>query len=61
MLARFAIPIAILAVLFLPLPFVICFFVFGALLAISSRGDPGYAPAVIARAAGPALLRGPPR
>jgi hypothetical protein len=58
---RLAIPFAILAVLLLPLPFVVCIFVFSAILAVRPRGEPGREPAVLARPARPALPRGPPR
>ncbi|MEN6561083.1 MAG: hypothetical protein ABFD52_09940 [Acidobacteriota bacterium] len=61
MAARFAVPFLILAVLFLPLPFVVAFFVFGALLAARPRGEPCRESAALRRPAGPALLRSPPR
>ena len=60
MMTRCAIPFLILAVLFLPLPFVFSFFFFGVLLAVRPRGEPGHASAVISRFAGPTLLRSPP-
>jgi hypothetical protein len=59
--ARFAIPFIILAVLFLPLPFVLSFLLFGVVLAVLLRGEPCGDPAVISRFAGPTLLRSPPR
>jgi hypothetical protein len=61
MMPRFAIPFAILALLFLPLPFVVSVFVFSAVLAMRPRGEPGLEPDVLARPFGPTLLRGPPR
>jgi hypothetical protein len=61
MFARFAVPFAILAVLFLPLPFVISVFVFSVLLAVRTRGEPRLAFATVSRPAAPLLLRGPPR
>jgi hypothetical protein len=61
MSARFAIPFIILAVLFLPLPFVVSFFLFGVVLAVRPRGEPCRDPAVISRFAGRTLLRSPPR
>ncbi|OGD21330.1 MAG: hypothetical protein A2W03_03815 [Candidatus Aminicenantes bacterium RBG_16_63_16] len=61
MITRYAIPFVILAVLFLPLPFVIGFLTFGILLAVRPRGEPDPAAAVVSRFAGPILLRSPPR
>jgi hypothetical protein len=61
MIARFAVPFAILAVLFLPLPFVLDAIVFGILLAVRPRGEPLLVPAPAACLAGPLLVRGPPR
>ncbi|MCX6570735.1 MAG: hypothetical protein NT006_04840 [Candidatus Aminicenantes bacterium] len=61
MIFRSAIPFLILAVLFLPLPFILSFFFFGVLLAVGPRGEPDGACAVISRFAGPTLLRSPPR
>lgn len=61
MYARFVVPFAILAVLFLPLPFVISVFVFSILLAVRTRGEPRLNCAVVSRPAAPTLLRGPPR
>lgn len=61
MIFRSAIPFLILAVLFLPLPFILSFFFFGVLLAVGPRGEPNGACAVISRFAGPTLLRSPPR
>jgi hypothetical protein len=60
MTTRAAIPVLILAVLFLPLPFILSFFYFGVLLAVRPRGEPDGACAVISRFAGPTLLRSPP-
>ena len=60
MITRYAIPFVILAVLFLPLPFVIGFLTFGILLAVRPRGGPDPA-AAVRRPAGPVLLRSPPR
>ena len=60
MITRNAIPILILALLFLPLPFILSFFFFGVLLAVRPREEPAYARAVIARSAWPTLLRSPP-
>jgi len=57
---RFAVPFAILAVLFLPLPFIPCVLVFAVLLAARPRGEPvlsGLPAAVTLR---PVLLRSPP-
>jgi hypothetical protein len=61
MITRSAIPLLILTVLFLPLPFVFSFFFFGVLFAVRPRGEPVYACAVVSRFAGPTLLRSPPR
>jgi len=58
---RFAVPFAILAVLFLPLPFVLSVFVFTVVLAVRPRGEPLAVAAAVVRPSGPALLRGPPR
>jgi hypothetical protein len=60
MITRTAIPVLILAVLLLPLPFILGFFFFGVLLAVRPRGAPVYACAVTSRFAGPTLLRSPP-
>ncbi len=60
MITRNAIPFLILAVLFLPLPFIISFFLFGVLLTVRPRGEPARDRAIIRRFAGPALLRSPP-
>jgi len=61
MITRSAIPFLILAVLFLPLPFILSFFLFGVLIAVRPRGEPNRACAAISRFAGPTLLRSPPR
>jgi len=61
MITRFAVPFLILAVLLLPLPFTLSGLVFGILLAVRPRGEPCLAPAVVPRAGGPSLFRGPPR
>ena len=61
MIPRFAIPFLILAVLFLPLPFILGFFFFGVLLTVRPRWEPSGDCAVISRFAGPTLLRSPPR
>ena len=61
MIARFMVPFLILAVLFLPLPFVLGALVFGVLLAVRPRGEPCLATALASRAGGPPLLRSPPR
>jgi len=61
MISRFAIPFLILAILFLPLPFILSFLFFSVLLAIRPRGEPRGACAVMARPAGLTLLRSPPR
>jgi hypothetical protein len=61
MVTRFAVPFLILAVLFVPLPFVLSGLVFAVLLAIRPRGEPCLDAAVISRIAGPCLLRSPPR
>jgi hypothetical protein len=58
---RWAVPIIILAVVFLPLPFAVALAVFGVILAVRPRGEPEPARAVLARPAGPVLFRGPPR
>jgi hypothetical protein len=60
MIGRNAIPFLLLAVLLLPLPFILSFFFFGVLLAVRPRGEPDYACAVVSRFAGPILLRSPP-
>lgn len=61
MITRSAIPFLILAVLFLPLPFILSFFFFGVLLAVRPSGEPDGVCAVVSRFAGPTLLRSPPR
>jgi hypothetical protein len=61
MINRFAVPFVILAVLFLPLPFIPGSVVFAVLLAVRPRGEPFLAGAPVSPFAGPALLRGPPR
>ena len=61
MITRYAVPFLILAVLFLPLPFVLSGFVFAVLLAVRPRGEPCPDLAAITRVSGPNLLRGPPR
>lgn len=60
MISRSAILFLLLAVLFLPLPFILGFFFFGVFLAVRPRGEPDGACAVIACFAGPTLLRSPP-
>ena len=60
MITRSAIPVLILALLFLPLPFILGFFFFGVLLAVRPRGEPCGDCAVMARPAGLTLLRSPP-
>lgn len=59
--ARFAVPFLILAVLFLPLPFVVAVFIFGILLVARPRGELCRETVVVCRHGRPALLRGPPR
>lgn len=61
MIARYAIPFVILAVLFLPLPFAVGCLMFGVLLAVRPRGEPDLAAVAVSRFAGPTLLRSPPR
>jgi hypothetical protein len=61
MIVRIAVPIVILAVLFLSLPFALCLFVLSTLLAVRPRGDPDDARLFLFRAAGSTLLRSPPR
>ena len=61
MISRFAVPLVILALLFLPLPFAFGSIVFGVLLVVWPRGEPGLSGAPVSRFAGPALLRSPPR
>jgi hypothetical protein len=61
MITRFAVPFIILAVLFLPLPFVPGLLVLAVLLAVGPRGEPDCALVPCAPSAGPTLLRGPPR
>ena len=61
MTTRFAVPFLILAVLFLPLPFVFSVFIFVVLLAVRPRREPGPATDIIAVFSGPRLLRSPPR
>jgi len=61
MIGRFAVPFVILAVLFLPLPFVLGSIVFGVLLAVRPRGEPCLDRIPVFRFAGPTLLRSPPR
>jgi hypothetical protein len=60
MITRNAIPFLIVAVLFLPLPFVFSLFFFGVLLAVRPRGESDGDRAVVSRFAGPTLLRSPP-
>ena len=57
---RFAIPFVILAVLFMPLPFILSFFVSSVLLAARTRGEPFPEIAFISLVAAPPLLRSPP-
>ena len=59
MVTRFAIPFLILAVLFLPLPFIlgVCFCV---LLAVRPRGRPVRVGVFVPWRAAPTLLRSPP-
>lgn len=61
MIGRLAVPFLILAVLFLPWPFVLSAIVFGVLLAVRPRGEPCPAPAPVSRFYRRTLLRGPPR
>jgi hypothetical protein len=61
MINRFAVPFLILAVIFLPLPFVLGGLISAVLLAVRPRGEPCPDPVVIARISGPRLLRSPPR
>ena len=61
MITRSAIPFLILTVLLLPLPFVISVILFGVILAVRPRPEPGRDRSVISRIAGPTLLRSPPR
>ena len=61
MISRFAIPFLILAILFLPLPFILSFLFFSVLLTVRPRWEPSGDCAVISRFAGPTLLRSPPR
>jgi len=61
MVTRFAVPFLILAVLFLPLPFVLSSLVFGVLLAVRPRGEPCCDLAITPGAGRPTLLRSPPR
>lgn len=61
MISRFAVPFVILAVLFLPLPFVLSSIVFGGLLAARPRSEPCFDWAPVSGLAGPTLLRSPPR
>jgi hypothetical protein len=49
MTTRFVVPFLILAVLFLPLPFVLSALIFGVLLAVRPRGEPCLAQAVVSR------------
>jgi len=56
-----AIPILILVVLFLPLPFVLFPALFAIHLADRPRGKPSAGRAPTPRPSPPALLRGPPR
>jgi hypothetical protein len=61
MVTRLAVPFLILAVLFVPLPFVLSCLVFAVLLAIRPRGEPGLDLVLVPGVAGPRLLRSPPR
>jgi hypothetical protein len=61
MICRFAVPLLILAVLFLPLPFALGSIAFGVLLAVRPRGEPCFDRAPVSDLAGPILLRSPPR
>ena len=61
MISRFAVPFVILAVLFLPLPFVLGSIFFGVFLAVRPRGEPCFDRAPVSGLAGPTLLRSPPR
>jgi len=57
---RFAVPFAILAILFLPLPFILCLLVFTVLLAVRPRGEPALPGLPAALTVRPVLLRSPP-
>lgn len=61
MAARYALPFLVLAVLLLPLPFAVVFFVLSVPLVVRPRGEPRRQPAVVRRPGGPGLLRSPPR
>lgn len=61
MINRFAVPFLILAVVFLPLPFVLGLFLFAVSLSVRPRGEPVAAGVPVARPAGLPLLRSPPR
>ncbi len=60
MSTRWLVPFAVLAVLFLPLPFVISFFVFSVLLVVRPRGEPALAGFSAVRTVRSVLLRSPP-
>ncbi|MBP7706173.1 MAG: hypothetical protein KA243_02895 [Candidatus Aminicenantes bacterium] len=61
MISRFAVPFLILAVVFLPLPFVLALFLCAVSLSVRPRGEPAFAGSPVARPAGLPLLRSPPR
>ena len=61
MVTRFAVPFLILAVLFVPLPFVLSCLVFAVLLAIRPRGEPGLDLVLLPASPDPASSEAPPR
>ncbi len=61
MIPRLAVPLLVLAVVFLPLPFALSSLVFSVLLAVRPRGEPALAGALVPRSAGSTSLRSPPR
>lgn len=58
---KFAVPFLVLAVVFLPLPFVLALFLFAVSLSVRPRGEPALAGTPFSRPAGLPLLRSPPR
>lgn len=61
MIPRLAVPLLVLAVVFLPLPFALTSLVFSVLLAVLPRGEPAPEGAFVPRSAGSVSLRSPPR
>jgi hypothetical protein len=61
MIPKLAVPLLLLAAVFLPLPFALSSLVFSVLLAVRPRGEPVFEGVLRSRLAGPTSLRSPPR